>query len=149
MTLVLQKKRRIPFSSACCCPLPFIVLPVRLGEPRRAGEEENPSDHLHRLPPLLRCGLPYPAGERADRPGGRPLDQPAGAARRGHLPRDGRHQESETGAAGEERKRGGSRASWNDEEQRRDRPFTSFVTVPVFVILLVVRRKSGALRTDV
>lgn len=89
---VIKQKNFLPLHSFPAC---------RPGESPRAGEEENPSDHLHRLPPLLRRGLPRPAGERSDWSGGRPAEQQASASRGGHLPRDGRHQESEAGAAGE------------------------------------------------
>lgn len=77
-------------------------VPLRPGEPRGAGEEANPADHLHGLPAVLCRSFTHPAGERAHRAGGRPSQQQAGSSRGGHLPRGRGHQESPTGPPGEE-----------------------------------------------
>lgn len=52
----------------------FSGLP-RSRESRRTRQEENPSDHLHRLPPLLCRRVTCPTRERPDWTGGRLADK--------------------------------------------------------------------------
>lgn len=81
----------------------FFSLPVsRLGESRRAGEEKNPSDHLHWLPALLCSGLSYSAGEWSDWSRRWKADEQTCSPCWGHFPWDSRHQESATGTAGKD-----------------------------------------------